>query len=598
MWTSLKQLYGFMAKERRRQFYFVLALMIAGAFAELATIGAVLPFLTLLAGPEHLAAFPILDRFFQAVHAASPIERLTAVSGLFMAVAILAGLIRLQLAWSSQSFVFKLGHELSVGIQRRVLLQPYEFHLRWNSSNLFSALEKVQVLVFELLLPLMQALTGLFISTFVVAGLLYIDPFTAVVATAAFAAIYLGITATTRKRLRRNSEILGPTYDERVKIIQESLGGIRDVIIDGSQALYLEAFRNIDLRLNDARTNTVFIGAAPRFVIESLGMVLIAMVAVVISNREGGLVGALPILGALALGAQRLLPLLQQVYNGWTIAAGNRSTIVDVLDLLRLPVADSPVTVVEPLPFRDRISLKQLGYSYANRRARTIDRVSFEIPHGSITALIGTTGSGKSTLADLIMGLLDPDEGEITIDGNRLDGETRQRWWRSIAHVPQSIFLADTSIARNIAFSDPGEPIDMDRAVAAASAAQLHEFVETLPDGYETVIGERGIRLSGGQRQRLGLARAIYKTVPVLILDEATSALDDQTEAAVMRSLESLVRNEGRTILMIAHRLSTVARCDRVVRLEKGRVTSIGSYSEVVDNIPISRKRPLASEIS
>jgi ATP-binding cassette subfamily B protein len=196
------------------------------------------------------------------------------------------------------------------------------------------------------------------------------------------------------------------------------------------------------------------------------------------------------------------------------------------------------------------------------------------------------------------MGLLDPDEGEITIDGNRLDGETRQRWWRSIAHVPQSIFLADTSIARNIAFSDPGEPIDMDRAVAAASAAQLHEFVETLPDGYETVIGERGIRLSGGQRQRLGLARAIYKTVPVLILDEATSALDDQTEAAVMRSLESLVRNEGRTILMIAHRLSTVARCDRVVRLEKGRVTSIGSYSEVVDNIPISRKRPLASEIS
>ena len=212
-------------------------------------------------------------------------------------------------------------------------------------------------------------------------------------------------------------------------------------------------------------------------------------------------------------------------------------------------------------------------------------------------ALIGTTGSGKSTLADLIMGLLEPTEGEITIDGERLDAETRRRWWRSIAHVPQSIFLADASIARNIAFSDPGEPIDIQRTGAAARAAQLHQFVETLPEGYETVIGERGIRLSGGQRQRLGLARALYKSAPVLILDEATSALDDETEAAVMESLDALVRKDGLTILMIAHRLSTVARCDKVVRLEKGRVVATGSYSEVVDNIPNSRKRPLAADI-
>ena len=592
LWASLRKLYAFMSRERRRHFHLVIALMIVGAFAELATIGAVLPFLALLADPSRLDFVPVLRDLFDAVGASSPRERLVAASALFVALAIIAGLIRLWLAWSSQSFVFKLGHELSLEIQRRILLQPYSFHLSWNSSTLLSSLEKVQMLVFQMLLPLMQALTAVFISAFIVAGLVYLDPFTAVIAAVAFATIYVGISVLTRRRLERNSAIVGPAYDERVKIIQESLGGIRDVIIDSSQAIYLETFRGIDLRLNNARTNTAFIGAAPRFVIESLGMVLIAGVAIMISDREGGLIRALPILGALALGAQRLLPLLQQVYNGWTIAAGNSSTIVDVLHLLRLPVPDPQVhsSAVEPLTFRDRIRVEQVSFSYSGGRAPALKDVTFEIPRGSTIALIGTTGSGKSTMADLIMGLLEPTAGEITIDGVALTRQTRQRWWRSIAHVPQAIFLADTSVARNIAFGGPAEPVDMDRVVSAARTAQLHEFVETLPEGYDTFVGERGIRLSGGQRQRLGLARAIYKQAPVLILDEATSALDDVTEAAVMESLEALGGKDGRTVIMIAHRLSTVARCDLVARLEKGCLVALGTYSEVVANIPHSGK--------
>lgn len=589
LWASLRQLYTFMSKERRRHFHLVLGLMIVGAFAELATIGAVLPFLALLAEPSRLDFVPVLRDLFDAVGASSPRERLAAASGLFVVLAIVAGLIRLQLAWSSQSFVFKLGHELALEIQRRILLQPYSFHLSWNSSTLLSSLEKVQMLVFQMLLPLMQALTAVFISTFIVAALIYVDPFTAVVAAVAFATIYVGISMLTRRRLERNSAIVGPAYDERVKIIQESLGGIRDVIIDSSQAIYLETFRGIDLRLNNARTNTAFIGAAPRFVIESLGMVLIAVVAIMISDREGGLTRALPILGALALGAQRLLPLLQQVYNGWTIAAGNSSTIVDVLQLLRLPLPDQRSHVpAEPLVFSDRIRVEKVNFAYSGGRARALQDVTLEIPRGSTIALIGTTGSGKSTMADLIMGLLEPTAGQIMIDGTPLDNRTRRRWWRSIAHVPQAIFLADTSIARNIAFGGPAEPIDTERVVSAARTAQLHEFVETLPEGYGTFVGERGIRLSGGQRQRLGLARAIYKQAPVLILDEATSALDDVTEAAVMESLEALGGKDGRTIIMIAHRLSTVARCDIVARLEKGRLVALGTYSEVVANIPHS----------
>jgi ATP-binding cassette subfamily B protein len=208
--------------------------------------------------------------------------------------------------------------------------------------------------------------------------------------------------------------------------------------------------------------------------------------------------------------------------------------------------------------------------------------VTLDIPAGSAVALVGETGSGKSTLADLLMGLIDADEGSILIDGVPLSGKNRRRWQRSIAHVPQAIFVADASIAQNIALGRHEEPVDPARVVEAAEAAQLHDFVISLPEGYDTFVGERGIRLSGGQRQRLGIARAIYKQTPVLVLDEATSALDEETEAAVMEGIHGL--GGGRTLIVIAHRLSTIARCDRVFRLHEGRIVDSGPLTKIVDS--------------
>jgi ATP-binding cassette subfamily B protein len=433
----------------------------------------------------------------------------------------------------------------------------------------------------------MQAGIAVFISLFIVIALILVDPFTALAAAAAFSLIYLLVSAATRRRLALNSEIIGSTWDERVKIVQESLGGIRDVIIDSSQAVYVDAFERVDDRFTVAKTNTAFIGAAPRFVIEALGMILIAILASVISAREGGFAGALPILGALALGAQRLLPLLQQIYVGWSLAAGNSSVLAQVLDLLRLPADEEGAAEkqAKPLPLGERISVEHVGFAYAGRRAPALQDVSFDIPRGCRVALIGRTGSGKSTLADLLMGLIEPGAGRITVDGVPLTRENRRSWQRSIAHVPQAIFLADASIARNIAFGVPPDAIDRKRVIAAGRKAQLDEFVAALPEGYDTHAGERGVRLSGGQRQRLGIARAIYKEASVLVLDEATSALDDATEAAVMQALDQL-GDEGRTIIMIAHRLSTVSRAEIVVRLDNGRLAELGSYAEVVGGTP------------
>lgn len=564
--------------------------MLAGAIAELATIGAVLPFLSLLADPQRINRLPWVATAFEWVGATTGSQRLIAAALLFGLLAIATAAIRLQLSWSSQAFVFRLGHELALNIQRRILFQPYTFHINQNTSTLIASLEKVGTLVFYVLLQLMQAGIAVIISLFIIAALIAVDPFTAIVSAIAFGLIYLVVSAISRPLLNRNSETLATTWDERVKIVQESLGGIRDVIIDSTQAVYLEAFRTVDERHSTAKITTAFIGAAPRFIIESLGMCLIAALAIVMARREGGLAAALPILGALALGAQRLLPMLQQIYVSWSVAVGNKSLITQVLDLAQLPIDEEMTRAGQamPLPFHDAVRLENVSFEYPSRRAAALESVSLSIKRGQRVALIGKTGSGKSTLADLLMGLLDPTSGQITIDGASLGRENRRNWQRSVAHVPQAIFLADASIARNIALGVPAEQMDEKLVIESAKKAQLDEFIASLPDRYATVVGERGVRLSGGQRQRLGIARAIYKQAPVLVLDEATSALDEETEAAVMRALDEL-GHEGRTIIMIAHRLSTISRADLVARLDNGRLVEVGTYSEVIGTIPQSR---------
>jgi ATP-binding cassette, subfamily B, bacterial PglK len=587
VWSALRQIYARLSPQRRQAFYGVVLLLLLGAFAELVSIAAILPFLSLLADPERMQQLPVLPEIFAALGAETRQEQLFAATGLFAATAIIAAAIRLQLAWTSQGFVFRVGHEIGVDIQRRILNQPYSYHIAHNSSEIVSSLEKVQVLVFAVLLQLMIAATSLVIAAFIIATLVYIDPFVAAVSALSFGLIYAMVSLLTRRRVRAASATIGATYAKRVQMIQESLGGIRDIIIDHSQSVYLNEYQQLDARFTRAKAWTAFIGTAPRFVVESLGMITLAVIALVIADREGGLAAALPVLGAVALGAQRLLPLVQQVYQGWSAWAANRHVTGDVLYLLDLPVSQEQADGgrASPLPFREQIRIEDVTFFYPGRDEPALHHVSLVIPRGSRVALIGQTGSGKSTLTDLLMGLLEPSSGRICIDGEPLTGQARRGWQRSIAHVPQSIFLADTSIARNIAFGVPAGEIDQDRVVLAARKAQLHEVIEALPQGYQTMIGERGVRLSGGQRQRLGIARAVYKAAPVLVLDEATSALDDATEAAVTRALQDL-SDSGLTIIMVAHRLSTIAECDIVVRLDKGRVSVVGSYAEVVGGTP------------
>lgn len=580
--SALAEIYRQLSPRRRRQLYLLLALMVGGAFSELLAIGAVLPFLSLLTDPGRIEQIGGAVRAMDWLGATSQRDQLIVVTILFAAATLLAGAVRLLLAWAGQAFAFGVGHDFSMDVQRRLLYQPYSFHVSKNSSELVAAQEKIQSLVFTVVLPLMLGITAAIISLFILAILVYIDPVVAGIAGGAFSLIYVAVSYSTRKRLNRNSSIVNSSYALRVQAVQESLGGIRDILIDRSQPVYMAQFSEIDLRFRRAQIATGFISSAPRFVVEAAGMILIAVLALLLSGRSGGLTGSLPVLGALALSAQRLLPLLQQIYYGWAQIRGNWALVADLLELLKLkmPPAGQGEESLPDLPFHKEIRFSDVAFSYPGRSEPALADVNLVIPKGASVALIGKTGSGKSTLVDLLMGLLDPVGGSITIDGVPPVGPARLAWQAQIAHVPQSIYLADTTIERNIAFGAAEEDVDAERVRTAARQAQLHDFIEELPEGYETRVGERGVRLSGGQRQRLGLARALYKNARVLILDEATSALDKDTEAAVMRALRGI--DEAPTVVMIAHRLTTIADCDKVVRLDGGRIVQVGSYSEVV----------------
>lgn len=310
-------------------------------------------------------------------------------------------------------------------------------------------------------------------------------------------------------------------------------------------------------------------------------MVLIAMLAYALSRQEGGIAAALPVLGALALGAQRLLPALQQSYSAWAYITGGTPALADTIELLDSPIKPELLQPQpDPLSFSDSITFDHVSFRYSKDGPWILDGLRMTIRKGARIGIVGSTGSGKSTALDLLMGLLTPASGTLEVDGKTITGELVRAWQRTIAHVPQSIFLSDSTLAENIAFGVPPDRIDMQRVKSAAARAHIAEFIESRPEGYKAMVGERGIRLSGGQRQRIGIARALYKQASVLIFDEATSALDNVTEQSVMEAIQGLDRDL--TVIIVAHRLTTVRHCDGIFEMHDGQVAHSGSFSELM----------------
>ena len=578
LWCHLRQ-------RRKIQFSVLLMLMLLSSMAEMISIGAVVPFLGALINSERVLNHPSAQPILVFLDISRSQDLLLPLTFIFCAAAVAAGIFRLTLLYATTRFSFAVGADFSIDVYRRTLYQPYSVHIGRNSSEIINGITgKVAMLIGSVLMPMLSLISSATLLTGILWMLLLIDPVIAMAAGSSFGLLYLITSLVSRRNLRENSECIARESTRVIKSLQEGLSGIRDVLIDGTQETYCTIYRSADLPLRRAQANNIFIGASPRFIMEMLGMIMISALAYNMALREGGVSTALPVLGALALGAQRLLPVLQQGYNALATLLGAEASLRDALNLLSQPmpehVGKGPSL---PLPFERSIRLDDVGFRYAVDGTWIMRNLHLEIPKGRRVGFVGSTGAGKSTLLDILMSLLMPSEGSIHVDGKPIDLHNYRNWQAHIAHVPQSIYLSDSSIEENIAFGVPRTMIDPERIRQAAKQAQIAEIVESWPEKYETKVGERGVRLSGGQRQRIGIARALYKRADVIIFDEATSALDNETERAVMHAIDSL--SPDLTILIVAHRLTTLQKCDFVVELDKGRISRIGSYQEIANRI-------------
>lgn len=581
--TLLKRLWCHISLRRRGQFGLLLILMLLASFAEMLSIGAVLPFLGMLTAPARVFEYPSAQPIIQALGLTKPEQLLMPLTLAFGVATLFAGAMRLLLLWASTRLSFATGADLSISIYRRTLYQPYAVHCARNSAEVINGISsKANGVIYSIIVPALTLISSSVMLIAILIALLAVDPVIALATFGGFGLVYVLIIRLTRKQLLTNGQLIARESTHVIKSLQEGLGGIRDVLIDGNQATYCQIYRNADLPMRRAQGNNFFITASPRYVMEALGMLLIAALAYSLAQQADGIAKAIPILGALALGAQRLLPVLQQAYGAWTQIRGGQASLQDTLELLDQPLpdyADQPAA--QPLPFKYNISLKQLGFCYSMQTPPVLKQLNLTIAKGSRVGFIGTTGSGKSTLLDIVMGLLQPTEGSLEIDGQPITISNHRSWQAHIAHVPQAIFLADSTIEENIAFGVPTEQIDHQRVRQAAHQSQIAGIIEDWPKQYQTIVGERGIRLSGGQRQRIGIARALYKQADVIIFDEATSALDNETEQAAMQAIESL--SKDLTLLIIAHRLTTLKKCTQIVELSEGGIKRAGSYQDIVN---------------
>jgi ABC-type bacteriocin/lantibiotic exporter with double-glycine peptidase domain len=579
----LKRLWIHINRRRRSQFIFLLVLMLLASFAEILSIGAVLPFLGVLTAPERIFRFPPMQSTFQALGLIEPTQLLLPLTIFFGIAVLISGATRMILLWATTRFSFSVGSELSNIIYRRTLYQPYIVHVARNSSEVISGISvKVHNVIYTILIPILTIISSVVMLVIILIGLFFVDPFIAICAFGGFGLIYLIIIRMAKKRLSVNGLRIAHESTQVIKALQEGLGGIRDVLIDGSQATYCQIYHNADISLRRAQGNTQFISQSPRFIMEALGMLLIAILAYLLAKQPDGIAKAIPILGALALGAQRLLPVLQQTYGALTAMQAGQASLHDAIDLLEQPLPEyADKKVEESLIFKDNITLKKIGFRYSPQMPYILKNVNLKITKGSRIGFIGITGSGKSTLLDIVMGLLNPTDGVIEVDGRPVLTDNTRGWQAHLAHVPQAVFLADSTIEQNIAFGVPMDQIDSQRVRVAAQQAQIADSIESWPKQYKTLVGERGICLSGGQRQRIGIARALYKKADVIIFDEATSALDSETEQAVMQAIDGL--SEELTLLIIAHRITTLKSCTQIVEMGHGGIIRVGNYEEIVN---------------
>lgn len=580
--THIMALWGYLSRQHKKQFLLIFILMIISSLAEIISVGAIFPFLGVLTAPEYIYSHSLMQPVIKILGITSSEQLFLPLVISFVISVVVAGVLRVFLLYVINRFEQLIGTEFSAHIYRRTLYQDYATHIGHNSSEIISSIiSKVNIVIKGVIIPVLELLSSSLSLFGIMFILVFIDYKIALVSFGIFGAIYWILYSFLHKKIIINSQYISSGSTNTIKALQEGLGGIRDILIDSNQEFYCKLFIQADTPYRRAISDNNFISYAPRFVIETLGLVLISGLAYYLSQQKDGISVAIPMLGLLAMAAQRLMPAIQKIYSSVTSIKGSYYSVKDILYLLDQPISSyidqQQLSIV---PFKKDIKLDNVWFRYNKKTPWILKEVNLTFNKGSRIGFVGETGRGKSTLLDLVMGLLSPTKGHLKIDSKIVSMNNIRLWQSHIAHVPQNIYLSDGTIEENIAFGIPADKIDAESVKKVAELANISKFIDSCAQGYKTFVGERGVRLSGGQRQRIGIARALYKSADVLIFDEATNALDVETESAIMESIEKLGKNL--TIFIITHRVATLKACDLIVELDKDCTINIKKYQDIV----------------
>jgi ABC-type multidrug transport system fused ATPase/permease subunit len=581
----LKKLLYLISLQNKKHVSLLLLLLIVNAIIDMAGIASILPFIAVLANPDIVETNIFLKQTFNIsslIFGIETKEKFLIFLGIvvFLLLVISLGFKALT-TYLQAKFVLMCEYSISKKLIERYLSQPYSWFLSQNSSEISKTiLSEVGQVVGNGVNPLMEVITRGLLVIAIITLLVLIDPKLAFIVGLTLGGLYGVIFYLTSKHLRQSGHKRLFNNEIRFKSISEAFGATKEIKIAGLEKIYIKNFLNSSLVYARTQAFSLVVSSLPRFILEAIAFGGILLIILYIMTQTNNFSHAVPIVGLYTFAGYRLMPALQILYASLSQIYFIGPSIDKIhYDFQNLKKSES-IQYQDNMIFNNEISLNKISYNYPNSSRTALKDISLNIPIRSTVGIIGATGSGKTTTVDTILGLLEPQNGVLKVDGKTISEKNIKAWQSLIGYVPQNIYLSDDTVAANIAFGADKSKINQDLIEKVSKIAQLHSFVtEELPQKYETIIGERGVRLSGGQRQRIGIARALYLNPKLLVLDEATSALDNQTEKAVMNSI-NLIKDI--TIIIIAHRLNTVSDCDIIYKLDKGQIVSYGTFDQVI----------------
>ena len=584
MIRTYRLIWQILTKREQKRYLILLGLSLIMSLFEVAGVAVILPFLKIISDPSYIQTNWLFIWFQGVTGIKTDLQVIMATGAIVFLVILLGMAVRAATSYVEIRFGLMRAYSIGSRLLAGYLRQPYVFFLSRNSADVGqNLLSEVDNVIRESVLPAVLLISSTLVTLLIAAFLFAVQPYVAIGATILLVSVYTGVYRSMRGWLARISDARFVANRDRFHVVNEAMGGIKELKLMGLEDQFLRRFTGPAHAMAQLQTAGLLIGRLPRYALEAVcygGFILMVLIMVVTDNEN--MQNALPTFGLIGMAAMKLFPALQAIYSNLTSMRYSAQSL-EKLHFAVTSLADpEPQDLSFPVLQLDHaLELRDLSFSYPGAEAPSLSGLSLTIPARTTIGIVGGTGAGKTTLIDLVLGLLRPDSGEILVDGQVVSDQRIRSWQKSLGYVPQAIFLSDDTVAANIAFGIDKEHIDDAAVERAAKIANLHDFVtEELPQSYDTMVGERGVRLSGGQRQRIGIARALYHNPEVLILDEATSALDNLTEKAVMEAVHNLGR--AKTIIMIAHRLTTVKNCDIIYLLKRGKVEAQGTYDQLI----------------